>query len=105
MKIENINEMIPVEIITFRLEVLNRIYTPIIQYENKPFNLDENLKEIQVNPYWSCTYIENKSSVVLFYVEWESLEELIWKVWEHIEKHEYSEIYDLTYNFKKYELD
>lgn len=88
LKIEP-NSMIPVKI---ELESWQYVYTPYIFY-----------KEIDLK--WVCKYsniIENKE---LFRIESESLEELIWKVWEHIEKHEYSEIYDLTYNFKKYELD
>ena len=61
------------------------------------------------NNNWFCEYKIDFMSFdevnLLFKIKAESLEDLIWKIWEHIEKHEYSEIYDLTYNFKKYEIE
>lgn len=85
MRIEA-NESVPTEI-EWRYK-----YYPIIWYNN-------------IDKKWKIEH-QHKDDIneLLFRIEAESLEELIWKVWEYIEKHEYSEIYDLTYNFKKYEL-
>lgn len=84
MNIENINSIIPVSI-----EKDNEIYAPKIGY-------------IKNTNKWRCNYSSDIN--LLFFEEWESLEELIWKVREHIESKEYGEIYNLTYNFKEYEL-